>query len=255
MHLLDIRHLMRRPALLWACLSLVFLLVIGGCGAKYHDYSAFVRTPRPIASTTDYRLAPPDTVIITSRVVREINSHRETIRPDGKITLPLLGSVYVAGRTCEQVSAELQELAAKYYSDADVSLRVAHFASKKVYVFGEVTFPGAYNYDGANTVLEMLAATQPTRLADPGRIQVLRPSGDGELRKRMTIDLNLMVKQGDTGLDAVLEEGDIIYVPPNALASVGLALQQVLLPINPAAATVRGPAQIEQDTMGTTYGR
>lgn len=244
----------RRCAVALAALMLV-LMTAGGCGARYHDYSAFIQEPRPIVTSKAYHLAPPDVILIESKRVREIDGHRETIRPDGKITLPLLGPVFVAGRTCEEVSAQLREMALAYYEDADVTVRVAHFASKKVFVFGEVTLAGAYTYDGANTVLEMLAASQPTRLADPSRIQVLRPSGDGELRKRMTIDLDQMVKEGDTSLDAVLEEGDIIYVPPNALASVGLALQQLLLPIQPAAATVRGPAQIESDVAGSRYGR
>ena len=238
-----------------ACGLAVLMLIAGGCAPRYHDYSAFVHEHRPLVTASEYRLAPPDTILIVSKTVREINNHRETIRPDGKLTLPLLGSVYVAGMTPEQVSAQLQEMASHYYEDADVSVRVTNYASKKIFVFGEVMVPGPYNYDGANTVLEMLAASQPSRLADPSRIQILRPSDDGELRKRMTINLNRMVKEGDTTLDAVLEEGDIIYVPPSALASVGLAIQQLLLPISPAASTVQGTSQIESTTVGTTYGR
>ena len=146
-------------------------------------------------------------------------------------------------------------MAREYYEDADVSLRVGAFNSKKIFVFGEVGGPGAYRYDGSNTILETLAAAQPTRLADPSRIHILRPDRDGEGIHRMTISLEKMVKEGDTTLNAVLEEGDIIYVPANGLAAVGLGLQQVLLPIQPAAQTVRGPANIEEDISGTTYGR
>jgi len=73
---------------------------------------------------------------------------------------------------------------------------------------------------------------------------VLRPNTDGQLIRRMTIDLNKMVREGDIALDAVLEEGDIIYVPPNPLAAIGMAFQQVLLPIQPAAQTMRGPTDI-----------
>lgn len=231
------------------------LLALTGCAPTYTDYSAFIRQPRPLVTASEYRMAPPDVILITSKRVKEINGHQEVIRPDGRITLPLLGSIYVAGRTCEEVSAELESLAQQYYEEADVSLRVVRYASQKIFVFGEVFAPGPYPYDGANTVLETLAAAQPSRLADPSRIAILRPSPDGELRKRMTIDLDKMVKEGDTALDAVLENGDIIYVPPNPLAAMGLALQQLLLPIQPAAATVRGPAEIESTTMGTTYGR
>lgn len=236
----------------WLIAAVVLLLP--AC-TRYTDYAAFLAEPRPIVSLKDYRLAPPDIITIASKRVREINNHNETIRPDGKITLPLVGSVYVAGLTCEEASALIQDMARQYYDDADASLRVSGFRSKKIFVFGEVSGPGPYVYDGANTILETLAAAQPTRLADPNRIHVLRPKGeDGELH-RMTVDLDKMVKEGDTTLNAVLEEGDIIYVPPNALAAAGLVLQQFLLPIQPAAATVKGPANIEEDVSGTTYGR
>jgi polysaccharide export outer membrane protein len=214
-----------------------------GC-VKYTDYSAFVKDPRPVVTSTEYRIAPPDVITITSKRVREINGHTEQVRPDGKITLPLLGSYYVTGKTPEECSAELEKLAKDFYEDADVSLRVSGFNSKRIFVFGEVSSPGPYAYTGTNTILDTLAVAQPTRLADPERIHILRPDRHGKLVKRMTIDMNAMVRKGDTSLDAVLEEGDIVYVPANGLASIGLVMLQLLLPILPAAARVRGPAEI-----------
>lgn len=240
-----------RPTALWA---LTFAFLTGGCQKTFTDYSAFISEPRPLVTLTEYRVAPPDKVLITSKRVRELNGHSEVIRPDGKLTLPLLGSVFVAGKTMEQVSVELEEMAKDFYEDADVSVRVIGFRSKKIYVFGEVSTVGPYPYNGANTVLETLATAQPSRLANPARIHILRPNKDGALIKRMTINLNKMVKEGNTALDAVLEEGDIIYVPPNPLAAIGLALQQLLLPLQPAAATVANPVDIDESGRSETYG-
>lgn len=123
-----------------------------------------------------------------------------------------------------------------------------------MFVFGEVLYPGSYPYRGTNRVLTTLAEAQPTRLADPARITVLRPNEDGELVRRMTISLDDMVKRGDVAHDAVLEEGDIIFVPPNPLAKVGLAVQQVLLPILPAAQTVRGTDTILNTDLNRSGG-
>lgn len=233
------------PTITAGPIIIAVLLGLVGCSQpNYTDYSAFVTTPRPTVTSKAYTLSPPDTVTIYSKRVAEISGHTETIRPDGRITLPLLGSHFVAGKTPEQVSSELQQLALQYYEDADVSLRVVGFNSKRVFVFGEVGRPGAYSYDGANTVLQTLAMSQPSRLADPTHIHVLRPGSDGKLVKRMTIDLDKMVKEGDTTLDAVLNEGDILYVPANGFAAVGLALQQLLLPIQPMAQTVSAPVSI-----------
>lgn len=238
-------------ALLFA--ALVVAAALPGC-TTYHDYDAFVKDPRPVVTSTEYRIAPPDVITITSKRVREINGHTEQVRPDGKITLPLLGSYYVTGKTPEECSAGLQVLAKDFYEDADVSLRVAGFNSKRIFVFGEVSSPGPYAYTGTNTILDTLAVAQPTRLADPDRIHILRPDHTGKLVKRMTINMNDMIKRGDTRLDAVLEEGDIVYVPANGLASIGLMMQQVLLPIQPAAATVRGPADITGTMQSRPYG-
>jgi polysaccharide biosynthesis/export protein len=236
-------------------LLLVCALCMNGCSKTYMDYSTFINEPRPVVTATEYRMAPPDTVQIYSKRVREIHRHTEAISPDGKLTLPLLGRVFVAGKTTEQVAAELSLMAQEYYEDADVSVRVIDYASKKIFVFGEVSRPGPYTYNGANTVLGTMAKAQPTRLADPSKILVMRPNADGEMIRKMTVDLNKMVKEGDTLLNAVMEEGDIIYVPPTPLASVALGFQQLMLPFQPIASTIAGPGDIQYEARGTSdYG-
>ena len=234
---------------------LVAILTGLGCAPKYTDYDAFVKRPRPVVTAVEYRVAPPDVITFSSKIVREVHGNTQQIRPDGVVTLPLLGDAYVAGMTCGEIARQLQDKAREFYADADVTVRVAQFNSKKVFVFGEVASPGPYQYHGANRVLDTLAKAQPTRLADPAKIAILRPNEEGELVRRMTINLDDMVKRGDTSLDAVLEEGDIIYVPPTPLAAVGLGLQQLLLPIMPASQAVSGTASVEQNVHGTTYGR
>ena len=236
-------------------LLIVCALTAGGCMKTYTDYSTFIAEPRPVVTATDYRMSPPDTVQIYSKRVREIHLHTEAISPDGKLTLPLLGRVFVAGKTTEEVTAELELLAQEFYEDADVSVRVTRYSSKKIFVFGEVSRPGPYAYNGANTVLDTLSKAQPTRIADPSKIMVLRPNADGEMIRKMTVDLDKMVKGGDTLLNAVLEEGDIIYIPPTTLAAVGLGFQQLLLPFQPIANTIAGPADIQYEAEGSSnYG-
>jgi protein involved in polysaccharide export with SLBB domain len=236
-------------------LLLFCALIASGCSKTYTDYSSFIAEPRPVVTATDYRMAPPDVVHIYSKRVREINGHNEVISPEGKLTLPLLGRIFVAGKTTEEVTAELELLAQEFYEDADVSVRIVGYRSKKIFVFGEVGRPGPYTYNGANTILETLSRALPTRLADPTKIQVLRPNADGELVRRMTVDLDRMIKEGDTLLDAVMEEGDIIFVPPTPLASVALGFQQLLLPFQPIAQTITGPADIEVAAQGhSSYG-
>lgn len=228
----------------------VGLLVTAGCVDSYDDYDAFVRHPRPLVTSTSYEIMPPDAVICESEIVREINNHSQVVRPDGRIQLPLLGTFFIAGKTPEEVSALLTEKAREYYEDAEVTLRVQFFGSKKIYVFGEVAIAGPFPYNGSNTVLNTLAQAQPSRLADNTKIRVVRPNADGQLVQKMTINLDDMVENGLVKHDAVLEEGDIVWVPANPLAATGLFFQQILLPIQPAASVVRGSASIEETFTG-----
>lgn len=240
----------RRPLI--ALIAAVLLLVSAGCNQtpRYTDYHAFIQTPQPVVNSMPYEIGPPDVLEFKSYRVREVDGHRETVSPDGKVNLPLLGPIVVAGKTTEEVRAELAELAKAYYEDADVTVRVARYASKKFFVFGQVGSPGAYFFNGSNTVLNTLAQAQPTELADPTQIQILRPSPDGELRARMTINLDEMVQRGDTTLNAVLQEGDIVYVPANGMAKIALGFEQLLLPLRPITGVVNGPGNIGEATTG-----
>lgn len=235
-----------------ASLAALALLLLAGCSSNptYTDYHAFIQEPRKPASATPYLVGPPDVLEFKSSRVRELNNYRETVSPDGYLNVPLLGRVEVAGRTTASIQAELEDRARFYYEDADVNVRVSRYASKKLFVFGQVSAPGAYYYNGSNTVLDMLAQSKPTEMADPGSILIVRPDETGELRARMTIDLDRMITTGDTTLNAVLQEGDIIYVPPTGLAKTALTFQQLLLPLSPIRATISGPAGIVSEATG-----
>ncbi len=100
-------HLHARSACLRFAAATCLVAALGGCNSTYTDYSAFVSSPGPVVSAEEYRMAPPDVIKITSKRVREINNHREQIRSDGMITLPLLGDFYVAGLSAGYVCSEL----------------------------------------------------------------------------------------------------------------------------------------------------
>lgn len=238
--------------LIAAALIAMWLCSEVGC-ATYHDTDAFVMDPLPPTIAARYTVAPPDLIQIRADQVPEINGLSMVVSPDGHIVLPLLGEMYVAGLTASQIADQIAERSREYYHEVDVVVHVTGYRSKHLYVFGEVARPGRYSYTGADTVLDVLALAQPSRLADPNRIQVLRPSADGDQVHRMTIELDEWVKHGHTDRNALLAEGDILYVPPNGLARVGLAVKQLLLPISPAAQVVAGPVDIDQSVGSAPY--
>ncbi|MEM9347114.1 MAG: polysaccharide biosynthesis/export family protein [Planctomycetota bacterium] len=235
-----------------ATLAALAILMLTGCSSnpQFTDYHAFIQEPKLPASTTPYLIGPPDVLEFKSTRVREISTYRETVSPDGFVNVPLLGRVYVAGRTAESVQQELEQRASFYYQDADVNVRVNRYASKKIFVFGQVSSPGEYFYNGSNTVLNTLARAQPTSRADTGSITIVRPDANGELRARMTINLDHMVRTGDTTLNAVLQEGDVIYVPPSGIAKATIGMEQLIMPLTPLAALVNGPAAVSESATG-----
>jgi len=235
-----------------ASLATAALLMLSGCSSnpQFTDYHAFIEEPRMPASNVPYLIGPPDVLEFRSTRVREIGTYREAVSPDGFVNVPLLGRVYVAGRTVQSLQQELEERASFYYQDADVNCRVTTYASKKIFVFGQVRSPGEYFYNGSNTVINTLARAQPTERADPGSIAIVRPDENGELRARMTINLDHMIQTGDTTLNAVLQEGDIVYVPPSGIGKATISFEQLLMPLQPLSSLINGPADINQSATG-----
>jgi len=240
-----------------ATLAAVALLLLVGCSSnpQFTDYHAFIQEPRMPASSAPYLIGPPDVLEFRSTRVREIGTYREAVSPDGFVNVPLLGRVYVAGRTVQSLQQELEQRASFYYQDADINARVTLYASKKIFVFGQVRSPGAYFYNGSNTVMNTLARAQPTDRADPSSITIVRPDENGEMRARMTINLDHMVKTGDTTLNAVLQDGDVIYVPPSGIGKATISFEQLLMPLQPLSSLINGPANItEAGTGDRPYG-
>lgn len=240
METLKQQSMKRMSVLMVLCLVLMNV----GC-QRYHDTSAFVMDTEHVADTKPYTIGPPDVIMIRAVQVPEINNGAVIVQPDGKIILPLLGEMYVAGMTPGEVAKAVEVKSREFYNDVDVVVQVAEYRSKHIYVFGEVGMPGRYAYTGADTILDVLSRAQPTRLSDPNRIQIFRRGGNGEMTHKMTIELDQWVKHGEVTRNGIVAEGDLIFVPPNGLASVGLAIQQLLLPISPAASVVNGPASID----------
>lgn len=242
------------------CASLI------GCsqaGRDEDELQVFVqKKPSPVAGIP-YRVLPPDVIGISSKYVREIHGIQRRVRPDGKIALPLIGEVFVAGKTLQEIGYEIAWAARRYYKRATVTVYMAGYNSQKIHVFGQVSRPGSLPWTGSDTLLDVLAKVQPTLLAWPERIKIIRartPRRGGYLpyteqaqdptneTKEMTIDLMAMVKKGDMSRNIFLWPDDVIYVPPNPSAKVGLAIRQLLYPVHPVIETLRLPVSYLEAT-------
>lgn len=232
------------PVQLALVLLLVFSLVgASGCATNYKDFEAFVKRPTPAAGGKPYVIEPPDTILIVSPETPEIDQQALTLRPDGYVTVALLGDIQAAGKTPTQLASEIQEMVLRYYQDANVQVQVANFASKRYYMAGE-TSAGPKPYTGKDFVLDAVLGAGVPRTAWPEKLVVIRPNEKGELIRRMTIDFNHMIQTGDLQHNALLEEGDILFMPINPLAAVGVAVQNLLSPVSPVIQTMQTPARV-----------
>jgi protein involved in polysaccharide export with SLBB domain len=113
------------------------------------------------------------------------------------------------------------------------------YQSKFYYVLGEVYLPGQKEYTGRDSVLSALAQARLNPMAWKQRIQVIRPSSDPNIRPKIfEINYDKLVAHGDTSQNVLLQEGDVIYVPPTILAGIAQVIEEFARPIGRAFSTV-----------------
>jgi polysaccharide export outer membrane protein len=130
------------------------------------------------------------------------------VRPDGKISLPLLNEVDAAGLTPADLRNKLEELSQKFLAEPSVSVIVKAINSRKVYITGMISKPGPYPITGPLTVLQLIAtAGGVLEYADSDSIIVLRDDGGKattyrfnykEVAKQKNLTQNIELKPGDT---------------------------------------------------------
>ena len=218
------------------CLSATALT---GCfSSNPRDIEAFTFPEMVEVSSKSYILHPPDDITIHCSKVPEIDLQMQQIRPDGKISFEGIGEMDAAGKTPAQVAAELRTRVLELYQadlvgEKQVDVRVTGFRSKRYYVLGQVGAPGAQVYTGRDTVLGAIAlAGSPTVLAWIERIQVIRPAKTRNGKPKIfEVNWDRMAVHGDMSGNVLLEEEDIIYIPPTILAAIAMKIEEFIRPV------------------------
>lgn len=154
-----------------------------------------------------YQIGPEDVLFI--RVWREPDfTFPAAVRPDGKITVPLVGEVEAAGETPAQLTKNLTLRLANYINHPDVSVFVTEVRSKKYYIDGEVNRPGSFTLVSRTTVLEALSHSGGFKdFANTKKIRILR--GD----KVYFFNFKQVTNGKHLEQNIVVESGDHIIVP------------------------------------------
>jgi len=186
-------------------------VLLGGTGIYATAEQTGNNTPPPIgADDGGYHIGPEDVLDISVWKNADL-TRKVPVRPDGKISLPLVNDVQAAGLTPLELRDTLTKKLEAYMPSPQVSVTVAEVHSFKVSVLGEVPFAGRHVLQSKATVLDALALSGGLKeFAARSRIVVLRPSSKG--MQRIPFDYNKVVS-GDGAQNIYLQPGDIILVP------------------------------------------
>lgn len=171
-----------------------------------------------------YRLHLGDKIEIRFFYQPELN--QETIiKPDGRISLQLIGEVNAVGLTTGELERRLTELYADILVDPVISVILKEYVKPRVFISGEVTRPGPYELRQGETLAQALAlAGGFTPRAHRKMVIHARPMGEGQLRVTVIDATKLFGRHPDPELNLALKDGDLIYVPESKLSRLSKIL-------------------------------
>jgi polysaccharide export outer membrane protein len=202
-------RLRMRPFALVLGVAVASVMTLGAQQEHPTGLAARPVTGRPVAP------APRDTYVIGPDDVLSIVFWREkdlsgdvTVRPDGKVTLPLLNDVQAEGRTPDELRDALREAARTFVEDPNPTVVVKEVRSRRVFITGQVEKPGPYLLNGDTSVLQLIAMAGGLKeYADSKNITIMRKGPGGvtthsfnysDVLKRKNLGQNIDLKPGDT---------------------------------------------------------
>jgi polysaccharide export outer membrane protein len=162
--------------------------------------------------STDYIIGPEDILQITVWK-NESLSRTLPVRPDGKISMPLLHDIHAAGLTPMQLRDKIANALGEFMPNPEVAVTISDVRSYRVSVLGEVQKPGQLQLKADTTVLEAIALSGGFRdFASPGKIMILRKDSTGTTQK-IPFNYNRVVKDNRSQDNVTLKSGDVVVVP------------------------------------------
>ena len=199
------------------------LLVAFGCGlascaAPRPDAagSAAAVSPAQARPGEEYVIGSGDVLSVFVYHAPELSEAEVPVRPDGRISVPLVQDIAASGKTATQLSREIESRLTKYVRDPNVTVIVRSFVGpfeRQIKVIGEATEPEAIPYRDRMTLLDVMIATKGlTKFAAGNRAIVVRhvaPAGERIIRVRLA-DL---IKDGDISQNIAMQPGDTLIIP------------------------------------------
>ncbi|MHB8655937.1 MAG: polysaccharide biosynthesis/export family protein [Terriglobia bacterium] len=198
------------------CLAFIFGIAKPLCGmggVTLHDDAGKNQPPSPVVPhNNDYIIGTED--VISVNVWKEPDISRAVpVRPDGKISLPLVGEIQASGLTPMQLQSQVTEKLEAFVAHPQVTVIIQQVKSQRFNIVGEVQRPGEYDLAKPMTVLDAIAlAGGFVEFAKTNKVYILRRAEDGSTR-RIPFNYKQVAKGKGPGQDVRLQSGDTIIVP------------------------------------------
>ncbi len=195
----------RKPLLLLAAIACLLLV---GCASRL--------PPAPVSAATPqyrYLIGPLDTVNVVVWRSPEL-SMTGPVRPDGRISVPLVEDVLALGRNPTDLAREIEKALSKYIRDPVVTVMVTGFQgpySEQIRVIGEAARPQSVPYRQGMTLLDLMVLVGGLTDFAAGNSAVLVRGAEGG--KQYSVRLRDLVKRGDIGANVDVKPGDILIIP------------------------------------------
>jgi polysaccharide export outer membrane protein len=212
--------------MLYTLLSLAVLITSQVAGSGQAQTPTTIKPPAPAQFVATYTVGASD--VLGIKVFGEDDlSNKYTVDTDGSITFPYIGRVQVGGKTTREIEEGLTKaLVPDWLKRGQVSVEIAQYRSRSIYVMGEVRTPGRYNIEGPMTLLEVIANAGSTTDAASNTIIVQRykdgvaaavsaPVEPGDPRYSEVMRINMEdLREGKLSANLLLQDADMIIVPP-----------------------------------------
>lgn len=168
-------------------------------------------------NTSEYLIGPGDTLNVFVFRAPELSANDLTVRPDGRLSTPLVPEIQAAGRTPSQLAQEIGERLKRYVLEPTVTVMVKTFigqSNQQIRVIGEAAQPMSMPYrDGMSVLDVMIEAKGLTRYAAGNRAEIIRRGVAGQRAETIRVRLSDLLRDGDVSQDMLLRPGDTLVIP------------------------------------------
>ena len=192
----------------------ILALLVAGCSSSSPKVTAGQAAESP--KDDHYIIGSGDSLSVFVYKNPDLSEAGVGVRPDGRISTPLIEDIMAAGKTPTQLARDIEERLKKYVQDPNVTVIVRSFVGppdRQIKVIGEATEPAAIPYRDHMSVLDVMIAVKGlTKFAAGNRAEIVRRDGSGQQRE-IKVHLSDLLNDGDMSQNVDMQPGDTLIIP------------------------------------------